>query len=53
MKNFLVCLLKTKIKKTVNTNKSIGILLPERIIPIRNTINKIGIKYFDNNFDFS
>ena len=50
-KNFLVCLLKIIIKKIAKTKSNIGILLPERIMPIKNIMNKKGIKYFDINFE--
>ena len=47
IKNFLVCLLKIKINTTEKINNSMGILLPESIIAIKNMINKIGIKNFE------
>ena len=47
IKNFLVYLLKIKINTTEKINNSMGILLPESIIAIKNMINKIGIKNFE------
>ena len=50
IKNFLVCLLKIKIKNTEKINNNIGILLPESTIATKNIINRIGItnlEYFD------
>ena len=52
-KNFLTCLLNNSIKKIENTKSNNGILFPERMIPVKKIINKIGIKYLDKLFDFS
>ena len=46
-KNFLTCLLNNSIKKIENTKSSSGILFPERMMPVKKTINNIGIKYLD------
>ena len=48
---FLTCLLNSSIRKIEKTKSIKGILFPDNIIPTKKMINKIGIKYFDKDFD--
>ena len=50
-KNFLVCAWNNKIKNIVIKNKIKGILFPDKIIPARKIIKKIGIKYLEKVFE--
>tara|TARA_B100000123_G_C25715348_1_gene421893 strand:+ start:1097 stop:1441 length:345 start_codon:yes stop_codon:yes gene_type:complete len=52
-KNLLACLVSKRIKNIEKTNSNKGILFPERIIAVKKIMNKTGITYFENCFDFS
>ena len=43
--------MKQNYKANCKINKIIGILLPERINPVKNIIKRIGVRYLDNFFE--
>ena len=51
IKNFRVWVLKIITKKIEKTNNINGILLPDKIIPTKKIINKIGMMNLEKIFD--
>ena len=49
----LTCFWKITIIPIVNKNNNKGILFPDKIIPRKKIINKIGTKYFEYFFEIS
>ena len=50
-KNFLVCFWNKRIKNIIIKNKIKGIRFPDKIIPAKKIIKKIGIKNLEKVFD--